>query len=45
MGEKKRIHLYINDEVVKKAKIKAIVKETSVSKVVENFLKTWINSQ
>jgi len=44
LGKKKGTKLYLSEDLVKKARIKAILEGTSVSRVVEDFLKKWVEN-
>jgi hypothetical protein len=41
MGKKKKLNLTIDEDVTKAAKKKAIDEDTSISEVVEMYLREW----
>lgn len=41
--QRKHLNIYIDREIIKEAKIKAIRTETSISLVIEGLLNDWLN--
>jgi len=42
MGKKKKLSLTVDDELIKKAKKKAVDEDTSISAEVEKHLRQWV---